>query len=90
MAGYGDCDLCPFPGKGYAVLALKQLLDHAFYDCHVPRVHNEFEAARNEVPAWETHRKAGFKEPGVEDEIPHVMVTREDYLADDAEKAFPS
>ena len=78
MAGYGDCDLCPFPGKGYAVLALKQLLDHAFYDCHVPRVHNEFEAARNEVPAWETHRKAGFKEPGVEDEIPHVMVTRED------------
>lgn len=72
----------PFRGKGYAVPALKRLLDHAFCDCHVSRVHNDFEIARNEVPAWETHRKAGFKEMGVEDGILHMMVTRKDYLAD--------
>lgn len=69
----------PYCGKGYAVPALKLMLDHAFRDCGISRIHNDFEIARNEVAAWETHRKAGFKEPGVADGF---LITREDYLSD--------
>ena len=70
----------PFRGKGYAVPALKLMLDHAFCVCGISRIHNDFEIARNEVAAWETHRKAGFKEQGVEDGFLQMMITREDYL----------
>ena len=70
----------PFRGKGYAVPALKLMLDHAFRDCGISRIHNDFEVARNEIAAWETHRKAGFKELGVEDGFLQMMITREDYL----------
>lgn len=70
----------PFRGKGYAVPALKLMLDHAFRDCGISRIHNDFEVARNEIAAWETHRKAGFKELGVEDGFLQMMITREDYF----------
>ena len=70
----------PFRGKGYAVPALKLMLDHAFRDCGISRIHNDFAVDRNEVAAWETHRKAGFKELGVEDGFLQMMITREDYL----------
>lgn len=70
----------PFRGKGYAVPALKQMLDHAFRVCGISRIHNDFEVARNEIAAWETHHKAGFKESGVEDGFLHMMITKEDYL----------
>lgn len=70
----------PFRGKGYAVPALKLMLDHAFRVCGISRIHNDFEVARNEVAAWETHRKAGFKELGVKDGFLQMMITKEDYL----------
>ena len=70
----------PYRGKGYAVPALKQMLDHAFRDCGISRIHNDFAVDRNEVAAWETHRKAGFKELGVEEGFLQMMITREDYL----------
>ena len=52
----------PYRGKGYAVPALKLMLEHAFRDCGISRIHNDFEVARNEISAWETHRRAGFRE----------------------------
>lgn len=70
----------PFRGKGYAVPALKLMLDHAFLVCGISRIHNDFEVARNEIAAWETHRKAGFKELGVEDGFLQMMITKEDYF----------
>lgn len=71
----------PYRGRGYAVPALKRMLDHAFRDCRVSRIHNDFEIARNEVSAWEAHRKAGFRELGVENGFLQMMITREDYLS---------
>ena len=70
----------PFRGKGYAVSALKLMLDYAFRVCGISKIHNDFEVARNEISAWETHRKAGFKELGVKDGFLHMMITKEDYL----------
>ena len=70
----------PFRGKGYAVPALRLMLDHAFRDCSISRIHNDFAVARNEISAWETHRRAGFRELGVEDGFLHMMITREEYL----------
>ncbi len=70
----------PFRGMGYAVPGLKEMLDHAFHDCLVSRIHNDFQIARNEVSAWKAHRRAGFWEMGVEDGFLHVMITRGDYL----------
>ena len=70
----------PFRGKGYAVPALRLMLDHAFRVCGISRIHNDFEAARNEHAAWETHRKAGFRELGAENRFLHMMITKEEYL----------
>lgn len=70
----------PYRGKGYAVSALKLMLDHAFRVCGVTRIHNDFEVARQEIAAWETHRKAGFREMGQEDGFLQMMITREEYL----------
>ena len=71
----------PYRGKGYAVPALKLLLERAFVVCGISRIHNDFEVARNEIAAWETHRKAGFKEQGVEDGFLQMMITKEEYLS---------
>lgn len=70
----------PHRGKGYAVPALRQMLDRAFCVCGISRIHNDFELARNEVAAWEAHRKAGFREMGVENGFLHMMIMKEDYL----------
>ncbi len=69
----------PYRGRGYAVPALKLLLDHAFRVCGVNRIHNDFEVARNEVAAWKTHLAAGFQDVGITDGFRQMMVTREDY-----------
>lgn len=72
----------PYRGKGYAVPALKLMLDHAFRDCGVTRIHNDFEVSRNEISAWKAHRSAGFRELGVENGFLQMMITKEDYLHD--------
>ena len=69
----------PYRGKGYAVPALKLLLDHAFRDCGISRLHNDFETTRD--AAWAIHQKVGFKEMGVEDGILQLILTKEDYLS---------
>ena len=71
----------PFRGKGYAVPALKLMLDHAFRVCGISRIHNDFEVARNEIAAWQTHRKAGFQKLGVKNGVLHMMITKEEYLS---------
>ena len=68
----------PYRGKGYAVPALRLLLDQAFRVCGISRLHNDFETTRD--AAWAIHRKVGFKEIGVEDGILQLMLTKEDYL----------
>ncbi|EDM99975.1 acetyltransferase, GNAT family [Pseudoflavonifractor capillosus ATCC 29799] len=71
----------PYRGQGYAVPALKLLLDHAFRVCKISRIHNDFEIARQEVSAWQTHFAAGFSEYSREDGWMAVMITREQWLA---------
>ena len=68
----------PYRGKGYAVPALKLLLDHAFSDCGISRLHNDFETTRD--AAWAILRKVGVKEMGVKDGILQLMLTKADYL----------
>jgi len=54
------------------------MLDHAFRDCSVSRIHNDFEVIRD--AARKAHRKVGFKELSVEDGILQLMITKEGYL----------
>jgi len=68
----------PYRGKGYAVPALKLLLDHAFRDCGISCIHNDFENTRS--AALHIHRKVGFQEIGMEDGILQLILTKEDYL----------
>ncbi len=69
----------PYRGKGYSVPALKLLLDHAFRDCGVSRIHNEFEYTRS--AALHVHKMAGFREVGAEDGIIQLLITKDEYLA---------
>lgn len=71
----------PYRGQGYAVPALKLLLDRAFRVCKISCIHNDFEIARQEVSAWQTHFAAGFSEYSREDGWLAVMITREQWLA---------
>ena len=68
----------PYRGQGYAVPALKRMLDHAFRECGISRLHNDFETSRD--AAWAIHRKVGFREMGVENGLLHLMLTKEDYF----------
>lgn len=70
----------PYRGMGYAVPALKLMLRHAFLDCKVSRIHNDFELARQEASAWKTHFSAGFREVSRENGWLTVMITREQWL----------
>ncbi|MGM9603157.1 MAG: GNAT family N-acetyltransferase [Faecousia sp.] len=67
----------PYRGKGYSYPALKLLLDHAFLDCGISRIHNDFEDTRS--AALHIHKKAGFREVGVEDGILQLMITKEEW-----------
>ena len=68
----------PYRGKGYAVPALCLMLDHAFRDCGIVRLHNDFEVTR--PMGLKTHLAAGFRDAGIENGIQHVMLTKEEYL----------
>lgn len=72
----------PYRGKGYAVPALRLMLEHAFKDCGVARLHNDFEIARHEYAALKTHFAMGFRDVGVEAGMRQVMLTREEYLSE--------
>ena len=68
----------PYRGRGYAVAALKLLLTHAFRECGISRLHNDFETSRG--AAWAIHRKVGVRETGVENGLVQLMLTREECL----------
>ena len=57
----------------------------AFVNWHNTNEHftvEEFVRANCEYPGeWDGHRKAGFKELGVEDGFLQMMITKEDYLS---------
>ena len=68
----------PYRGLGYAVPALRLMIEHAFRDCGVTRLHNDFELTR---PAGlQTHLSAGFRDAGIENGFQHVTLTKEEYL----------
>lgn len=68
----------PYRGKGYSVPALRLMLNHAFYDCGIRRLHNDFEITR---PAGlKIHLAVGFKKIGIENDIQHLMLTKEEYF----------
>ena len=71
----------PYRGNGYSVPALRLMLEHAFKDCGISRLHNDFEISR---PAGlNIHLAAGFRDMGVDENgFQHVMLTREEYLSD--------
>ena len=71
----------PYRGKGYAVPALCLMLDHAFRDCGIVRLHNDFEVTR--PMGLKTHLAAGFRDAGIENGFQHVMLTKEEYLRGD-------
>lgn len=83
VSGWWDMGIllyAPFRGKGYSRPALQRLLDHAFRDCGVTRLHNDFEPGRH--AARKLHRDAGFREIGTDgDGLIHLLLTREEYLA---------
>ena len=70
----------PYRGNGYAVPALRLMLEHAFRDCGITRLHNDFEIARHEYAAVKSHLAVGFRDTGIEDGMRHLMLTREEYL----------
>ena len=69
----------PYRGQGYATPALELLLDRAFRVCGISRLHNDFEATR--VAARAIHRETGFQEIRRENGFLHLLLTKEDYLA---------
>lgn len=69
----------PYRGCGYAAPALKLMLGHAFQNCGVTRIHNDFEVSR--TAALKAHLSAGFHEIGVEDGIVRLMITADEFIA---------
>lgn len=79
-----------FRGNGYGHLALALLLQKAFVDCGVTRLHNDFETTRDAGVA--IHLAAGFRPCGTSRavrfgkpiELQEVMLTKEQYIANHA------
>jgi len=67
-----------YRGKGYAVAALRLLLQHVFEKMGAEAVHNEFEEERS--AAVRTHLSAGFTKYRQEDRIVELLITREQYF----------
>ena len=67
-----------YRGKGYAVEALKLLLNHTFHSLGAKAVHNDFEETR--LAAVKTHKSAGFTEYAKHDGIIELVITREKYI----------
>ena len=68
----------PYRGQGYAVPALRLMLNHAFLDCNVTRIHNDFEKTRS--AALKTHLASGFRNIGMEGDFVQLLITREEYI----------
>ena len=64
-------------GKGYGRQGLALLLDRAFRVNEISCLHNIFEFSR--TAALRIHRQAGFREIGAENELVHLLLTRDAY-----------
>lgn len=69
----------PYRNKGYAVSALRLLAYHAFRNCGIAKLHNEFETSRR--AALKCHLAAGFRETGAVNGVCHLILTKEEFLA---------
>lgn len=67
-----------YRGKGYAVAALKLLLQYAFEKMGAKAVHNDFEEERQ--AAVKTHISAGFSKYRQENGIIELLITKEQYF----------
>lgn len=77
------CDMgiviyAPERGKGYGKQGLRLLLDRAFKEDGVSRLHNDFEMTRE--AACRIHKAVGFQEISMVDGIIQLELTREEYL----------
>ena len=80
----------PFRGLGYGHQALELLLQKAFVDCGISRLHNDFETTRDAGMA--IHLAVGFRKVGISlaprfgrtIELQELLLTREQYFADRA------
>lgn len=77
-----------YRGKGYAVDALRLLLQHAFEEMDADAVHNEFEVERS--AAVKTHLSAGFTKHRQENGVVEVLITREQYFRQKAIRGMTS
>lgn len=81
-----------FRGNGYGHLALELLLEKAFVDCGIARLHNDFEITRDAGLA--IHLAAGFRPCGTSRavrfgkpiEVQELMLTKEQYFTDHTSK----
>lgn len=81
-----------FRGNGYGHLALELLLEKAFVDCGIARLHNDFETTRDAGLA--IHLAAGFRPCGTSRavrfgkpiEVQELMLTKEQYFTDHTSK----
>lgn len=67
-----------YRGKGYAVDAMRLLLEYAFEKMGADAVHNDFEAERS--AAVQTHLSAGFTKYRQENGMIELLITREQYF----------
>lgn len=67
-----------YRGKGYAVAALRLLLQHAFEKMNAEAVHNKFEEERSS--AVQTHLSAGFTIYRQGNGILELLITKEQYF----------
>ena len=77
-----------YRGKGYAVAALRLLLQHAFEKMNADAVHNDFEEERS--AAVQTHLSAGFTRYRQENRILELLITREQYFRQKAIRSMTS
>ncbi len=68
----------PERGKGYGRQGLSLLIEKAFTEHGVSRLHNEFELTR--IAAYRVHKAVGFRETSAADGIIRLELTREEYL----------
>ena len=69
----------PERGKGYGKQGLKLLLEKAFRNDGISKLHNDFETTRD--AAYRIHKSVGFKEIGKDNGIIQLELTRQEYLS---------
>ena len=84
-AGYYDMGIvleAKYRGQGYALEALRLLLEYAFAKMDVPCVHNDFEDSRS--AAVRTHLSAGFRVHKRQSGMLELLISKEDYIKSEA------